>query len=79
MIFVFTHTCGFTVLDNTILPQSATTVYVVPSGENDTELPVAVVSDSRNWYSPLEYSIAGNPNFVARYIAVVVADDKLFV
>ena len=47
------------------LAPSATVVYVVPSSEKATTALAQVVSTSKNWYSVAEYSIAGNPHFVA--------------
>ena len=72
-MFVFAHTSGVVVLERAILAPSATVVYDTQSAENATVEPVAVVSTSKNWYSVAEYSIAGNPHAVARYVAVVVA------
>jgi len=61
----FTYTVGLTVEVSAMLAPSATVVNTAPSSENCTTLAVAVVSTSKNWYSVAEYSIAGNPHFVA--------------
>ena len=64
-MLAFTKIFGLLVEEIARLAPSATVVYVVPNSENATELPLAVVSTSKNWYSVAEYSIAGNPHLVA--------------
>ena len=70
-MLAFTNKFGVEVEEIARLAQSASVVYEVPSSENATVEPVAVVSTSKNWYSVAEYSIAGKPHLVALYVALV--------
>ena len=76
-MLAFTKIFGLLVEEIASDAQSATVVYVVQSSENATVELVAVVSTSKNWYSVAEYSIAGNPHFVALYVALVVAPERV--
>lgn len=76
-MLAFTKIFGVLVEEIARLAPSATVVYVVQSSENATELPLAVVSTSKYWYSVAEYSIAGNPHLVALYVALVVGHERV--